>query len=144
MPSEATQILSAISAGDRSGADRLMERLLLAYVFVCFSVGLVCMGITVVVTHRTRSPVARAFLAFYVALTLLVLASLLLAFLDVVPGTATQETRAVLEYLESIVGFYGVLFTLPSALGGWSHPRVRKSRRHDERKCSKHTRSWID
>ena len=31
-----------------------MEQLLLAYVFVCFSVGLACMGITVVVTHRTH------------------------------------------------------------------------------------------
>ena len=90
-----------------------MEQLLLAYVFVCFSVGLACMGITVVVTHRTHSPVARAFLAFYVALTLLVLASLLLAFVDVVPGSVAPGTRAVLEYLEAIVGSYGVLFTLP-------------------------------
>lgn len=90
-----------------------MANLLLAYLFVCFSVGLVCIGITVVVVHRTASRVARAFLAFYAALTLLVLASLLLAFVEVLPSPVAPETRAAIEYLESIVGFYGVMFTLP-------------------------------
>lgn len=90
-----------------------MEHLLLAYVFVCFSMGLVCMGIIVALTHPRRNPVARAFLAFYMALTLLVLASLLLAFVNVVPGSVAPGTRAALEYVESIIGFYGVLLTLP-------------------------------
>ncbi len=90
-----------------------MQQLLLTYIFVCFSVGLVCMGVTLVVAHCTRSPVARAFLAFYAALTLLVLASLLLAFLDIVPSSVAPATRSILEYFEAIVGCYGVVFTLP-------------------------------
>ena len=44
----------------RGGIEPLMDQLLLAYLFVCFSVGLVCMGITMMVVHRTRSRVARA------------------------------------------------------------------------------------
>ncbi len=90
-----------------------MEQLLLAYIFVCFSVGLMCMGITIVVAHRTRSSIARSFLAFYVALTLIVLASLILAFLDIQPELAGPRLRGALEYLEAIVGFYGVMLTLP-------------------------------
>lgn len=86
---------------------------LLAYLFICFSVGLVCMGVTIAVVHRTRSRVARAFLAFYTALTITVLASLLLSFVDVLERPVASQTRAGLEYLEAMVGFYGVMFTLP-------------------------------
>ena len=90
-----------------------MNYSLLAYLFICFSIGLVCLGVVVAVVHHTRSPVARTFLAFYGFLTVSVLAGLLLSFLDVLPGSVAPETRTVLEYLESMVGFYGMMFTLP-------------------------------
>ena len=90
-----------------------MDRTLLAYLFVCFSVLLTCMGMTVVLVLRTGSRVARAFLAFHVALSITVLAGLLIAFVDVLPSPVAPETRFVLEYLEAIVGFYGMWFTLP-------------------------------
>lgn len=90
-----------------------MERYLLAYLFVCFSVGLAGLGVTLAVVFRTRSRLARAFLAFYLALSVSVFASLLLAFVEVLPTPVTPRTRAGLEYFDAIVGFYGVLFTLP-------------------------------
>jgi len=90
-----------------------MNYSLLAYLFICFSIGLVCLGLVVAVVHHTRSSVARSFLAFYAFLTISVLAGLLLSFLDVLPGSVASETRTVLEYLESMVGFYGMMFTLP-------------------------------
>ncbi len=90
-----------------------MERYLLAYLFACFSVGLACLGVTLAVVLRTGSRLARAFLAFYLALSVSVFASLLLAFVEVLPTPVAPRTRAGLEYLEAIVGFYGVLFTLP-------------------------------
>jgi DNA-binding CsgD family transcriptional regulator len=90
-----------------------MNYSLLAYLFLSFSIGLVCLGVVVAVVHHTRSPVARAFLAFYAFLTVSVLAGLLLSFLDVLPGSVAPETQTVLEYLEAMVGFYGILFTLP-------------------------------
>ena len=90
-----------------------MSYSLLAYLFISFSIGLVCLGVIVAVVHHTRSPVARAFLAFYVFLTISVLAGLLLSFLDVIPAAVSSETQTVLEYLESMIGFYGMMFTLP-------------------------------
>ena len=65
------------------------------------------------VNHRLRAPVARAFMLFYAAVTVLVLASLLLTFFDVVPDAVSPQARAVFEYVESMVGFYGVMLTLP-------------------------------
>ena len=90
-----------------------MASYLLAYLFVCFSIGVASLGLAVVVVLKMKSRVARAFLAFYAALSVVVLASLLLAFLDVLPNPVAPELRAALEYLEAIVGFYGLLFTLP-------------------------------
>lgn len=90
-----------------------MDYSLLAYLFICFSIGLVCLGVIVAVAHHTRSPVARVFLAFYTFLTVSVLAGLLLSFLDVQQSSVAPETRTVLEYLESMIGFYGMMFTLP-------------------------------
>ena len=58
-----------------------MNYSLLAYLFICFSIGLVCLGVVVAVVHHTRSPVARTFLAFYVFFTVSVLGGLLLSFL---------------------------------------------------------------
>lgn len=98
-----------------------MHQILLAYLFICFSIGLVCIGSIISVVHRSCSSVAWKFLAFYSFLTISVLTGLLLSFLDVASGTPGTETRAVLEYLESMVSFYGMMFTFPlfahSALG---------------------------
>ena len=90
-----------------------MERYLLAYIFLCFSVGLVCLGTTVALSGGKRSRLARFFLALYLFLSLSVLGNLLLAFAEVVPQAVSLPGRLALEYLEAIVGLYGVLFILP-------------------------------
>lgn len=56
---------------------------------------------------------SRAFLAAYAALSIMVTASLVLAFADMAPGAISASGRQIFQYLESIVGFYGVMLTLP-------------------------------
>lgn len=85
----------------------------LVYLFVCFSAGLTCLGTIVAFVLRTRSDIAKAILAFCACLTITVLAGLLHSFLEVSAGGPPIETRTVLEYLESMLGFYGIMFTLP-------------------------------
>ena len=55
----------------------------------------------------------RAFLAFYAALSVMVTASLLLAFAYSAPGEVSASVRQVFRYLESIVGLYGLMLALP-------------------------------
>ncbi|MCP4571143.1 MAG: helix-turn-helix transcriptional regulator [bacterium] len=86
---------------------------MLVYIFLSFSIGLACLGVTLVLAKRKDSHLARAFLAFYAVLSLLVISGLLLAFADVFPREINPSTHFVLEYIESIPGFYGVMFTLP-------------------------------
>ena len=89
-----------------------MNQLLLVYLFICFSIGLVCIGVVIALVQQSHRSVARAFLAFYVFLTISVLAGLMLAYLDV-SGATVAESRTVLEYLESMISFYGMMVTLP-------------------------------
>lgn len=83
--------------------------MLLAYVFTTFVVGIACLGALLVAARRPEARLARAFLVLYAALTVLVLGRLLLAFVLVVPGPV-EDARWAVEYLESFVGRYGVLF----------------------------------
>ena len=91
----------------------MFERYVLLYIFLCFATGLACLGVTLVLAKRKDNHLARAFLAFYAAISLLVISGLLLAFADAFPGAIDRSTRFVLEYIESIPGFYGLMFTLP-------------------------------
>ena len=102
----------AETAGDTNEA-LVVEHLILLYVFVSFSIGLACLGITIVLATRPGATLARAFLASYASLSILVLSALCLAYADTRPEPIGLRTRAVLEYLESIVGTYGALFTMP-------------------------------
>jgi len=86
------------------------ERFALAYIFISFSIGLTCMGVTLVLARRKGATLARAFLAFYVALSILVASGLLAAFYRAMPE---QSIPFALEYIQSILGFYGIMFTLP-------------------------------
>lgn len=90
---------------------RLAQWVLLAYVFTTFVVGTACVGAALVLLRRDDALV-RAFLLFYLPLTVLVLAALLLALVDTLPasGAAVHPT---LEYLEDIVGRYAVMLALP-------------------------------
>lgn len=90
-----------------------MQHFWLAYLFLSFAVGVACLGVAVALVVRRRDPVSRAFLATYAAFSVLVTSSLLLAFGDAAPGVISAGVRRALEYLESIVGFYGVMLTLP-------------------------------
>lgn len=85
---------------------------LLAYVFTTFMVGVACLGAALVLARLRHDELARAFLLFYVPLSVLVLAALLLAYVETRPGPSAG-TIAVLEYLEAFVGRYGVMLGLP-------------------------------
>lgn len=85
----------------------------LFYLFVSFAVGVACLGVALSLAVRRRDAVSRVFLAFYAALSIMVTASLLLAFADSAPGEVSASVRQVLVYLESIVGLYGLMLTLP-------------------------------
>lgn len=86
--------------------------MLLGYVFATFVVGIACLGALLVLVRRRDAEPARAFLAFYAALTVLVFGRLLLAFVGTLPDPS-DAARAVLEYMEAFVGRYGVMFALP-------------------------------
>lgn len=86
---------------------------LLAYLFTTFVVGIACLGVLIALARRPADGLARAFLFFYVAVSVLVIGALVQGVARLQPGGIEASTRLALEYLESIVGFYGVLFTLP-------------------------------
>jgi DNA-binding CsgD family transcriptional regulator len=90
-----------------------VERFWLAYLFVSFAVGVACLGVAVTLAARRRDAVSRAFLALYAALSVLVTSSLVLAFAATAPGVLPDPVLGVFGYLESIVGFYGLMLTLP-------------------------------
>ncbi len=83
---------------------------LLAYVFTTFVTGAACLGATLLL--RRGDSLGRAFLLLYLPLSVLVLAALLLAFLNTLPDVSSAA-RSTLEYLEDIVGRYAVMLALP-------------------------------
>ncbi len=85
---------------------------LLVYVSVTFLVGFACFGAVLVLAQRRLDHLERAFLLFYGALSILVTGRLLLTFVLTVPGESAS-TRFAMEYVESFVGRYGVMFALP-------------------------------
>ncbi len=91
----------------------MFPQFVLVYIFMSFSIGISCLGVTLVLARRRDNHLARAFLAFYAVLSLLVISGLLLAFAGAFPGAIKPSTHFVLEYIEAIPGFYGVMFTLP-------------------------------
>lgn len=90
----------------------MSEALLLAYVFITFVVGAGCIGAVLVLARLRNDELARAFLWFYLPLSLLVLGALLLALMEMRPETSSAARFAV-EYLEGVVGRYGVMLALP-------------------------------
>lgn len=91
----------------------MVERYILIYLFVCFALGVACLGVTLVLVQRRGDLLARSFLAFYAALSVTVTSALLLAFVSTVPDSVAPSTRFWLEYTESLIGRYSVMFTLP-------------------------------
>lgn len=85
---------------------------LLVYVFTTFVVGITCASAVLVLAMTRADDLTRAFLLFYAALTILVTGRLLLAFAASAPGEAAAVPFAI-EYAESFVGRYGVMFALP-------------------------------
>jgi DNA-binding CsgD family transcriptional regulator len=103
-----------------------LEPYLLAYLFVAFASGIACMGALLILARRPDAELTRRFLLFYGALTILVVGRLLLAWASTV-GSPTGSGLFALQYVESFVGRYGVLFTLP--LFGHALFRVAGGRR---------------
>lgn len=91
---------------------QVTESYLLGYVFATFVVGTVCVGAGLVLARLRQDELARAFLLFYLPLSVLVLAGLLLTFVETVSATSSAWVGA-LRYLESFVGRYGVMIGLP-------------------------------
>ena len=87
-------------------------QLLLAYVFITLVAGAVCIGSVLMLAWLRRDELARAFLWLYAALTVAVLATLLLALAATQPAVSPGAT-SVLVYLEAFVGRYGVMLALP-------------------------------
>ena len=90
-----------------------MQGYLLFYVFACFSVGIACLSATILSARRKGDTLARAFLVFYVSLSVLVIGALLRAFIDVLPDPVSPAVRFSIEYVDSIVGYYALMFSLP-------------------------------
>jgi DNA-binding CsgD family transcriptional regulator len=88
------------------------DMLLLIYVFTTFLVGIACLSVVLVLARRHVDDLERAYLLFYLALSILVTGRLLLAFALTAPGDASMPLFAI-EYVESFVGRYGVMFALP-------------------------------
>lgn len=88
------------------------DMLLLIYVFATLLVGIACSGVILLLARRGADELERAFLLFYAALSILVAGRLLLAFVQTVP-LESSGPRFAIEYLESFVGRYGVMFALP-------------------------------
>ena len=91
----------------------MSDRIILAYVFACFVIGVACLGLVLNLARRPEAKLARAFLAFYVALSAQVASTLLIALAEAFPTAIDPAARPALDYVQSIVGFYGVMFTLP-------------------------------
>lgn len=86
---------------------------LLAYVFVCFSVGLTCLGVLVLWARREGTALSRIFLVFYSALSFMVMAALLRSLMEVLPELASTRPRFAIEYLETMIGRYALMLSLP-------------------------------
>ncbi len=86
------------------------ERLLLSYEFVTFVVGIACLSALVVLARRQRDGLARPFLLLYVALSILVMATLVASLIGAAGST---EAAWFVQYLVAFVGRFGVMFALP-------------------------------
>ena len=90
----------------------MFDPLRIGYLLATFVTGIACFSTVLVLARRRENPLAQWFLLFYVALSLLVGAALLLALTDSAPS-ASPPVRTGVQYLESFVGRYAVLLALP-------------------------------
>ena len=88
------------------------DLVLLPYQFVTFVVGIACLSALVLAARQDREGLARPFLLLYSAVSVLVMAGLLTTvFYGDGPGRGAVPF--VIQYFESFVGRYGVMFSLP-------------------------------
>ena len=90
-----------------------MQVYLLVYFFVTFSVGFACLSVVLLAARRKGDGLARAFLLFYVALSMAVLGALLRGSVDLLPFTWSPRARLAAEYFDSVLGRYAVMLALP-------------------------------
>jgi len=90
-----------------------LQSYLLFYVFVCFSVGIACLSANFLSAKRKGDTLSQAFLVVYIPLSVLVIGALLRAFIDVLPDPVSPAVRFLIEYVDSIVGYYALMFSLP-------------------------------
>lgn len=90
----------------------MTEILLLAYVILALLTGFACLGAAAVLRRRGADKLVRAFLAFYLPFTFLVLTGLTMAAATALGG-ATPSLVITVDYLESFIGRYGLMLALP-------------------------------
>lgn len=90
-----------------------MDGLLIAYVFLSFTVGIACLGVIALLARENADVQARRFLWFFLSLSVLVISGLVLVVAASVPNAVSPRGVLVAEYLESFVARYSVMLTLP-------------------------------
>lgn len=90
----------------------MIEIFLLAYVMLAALTGFACLGASVVLRRRGGDNLLRAFLAFYLPFTFLVLTGLTMAIATAV-GDASPSLATAVDYLEAFIGRYGLMLVLP-------------------------------
>lgn len=90
-----------------------MDGLLIAYVFLSFTVGIACLGVIALLARENADLQARRFLWFFLSSSVLVISGLVLVFAASVPNAVSPQGVLVAEYLESFVARYSVMLTLP-------------------------------
>lgn len=85
----------------------------LLYYFITFSIGIISFGIAAVLFAKTHERVLQYYLYFYTPFTVLVLANVLRTYISANVPTIHPYIYAALNYIESPVALYLLLFTTP-------------------------------
>ena len=83
------------------------------YFFSTFSIGMICLAIVFVTWMRMRQKILRDFLILYSCLTIQVVASLFLAYIQVNMPELERGVVVAFEYFESFISKYLVMFAIP-------------------------------
>lgn len=90
-----------------------MQHVYFFYFLLTFSIGIVSSGIAMTFYIKTKDALIRCYLYFYTAFTLIVVLNALLAYISVNIPTRNVYLVDSLDYLESSVAFFLVMFTFP-------------------------------
>lgn len=90
-----------------------MEHVYLFYFFVTFSIGILSLGIVITTVLKTRERFVSSYLVFYFAFSLIILAEMFLAYIQINVSTSTTPFVLLFESLASL-GTYLLLVAVPA------------------------------